>query len=133
MKDTYIYPAILTYCDNGIAIEFPDVPGCFSCADTTEEVAKNTKEALGLHMWSIEKDSEKIPTPSDIRQLKLEDAQIPLLVEVFMPPFREKLNNRFTKKTLSIPFWLNATAEAKGVNFSKTLQRALKEELQIAD
>ena len=89
MKDTYLYAAILSYDDDGISIEFPDIPGCFSCADTTEEAAKNAREALGLHLWSIEKDNDEIPTPTDISKLKLEEKQVPLLVEAFMPPIRK--------------------------------------------
>lgn len=39
---------------------------------------------------------------------------------------------RFVKKTLSIPVWLNAQAESYGINFSQTLQKALKQELKLA-
>ena len=101
------------------------------CADTTEEAIKNAKEALGLHLWSMEKDGEEIPTPTQITDLKLMKNEIPLMVEVFMPPIRERQNNRFVKKTLSIPSWLNAEAEKVGVNFSQLLQVSLKEHLGI--
>ena len=33
----YSYPSIFTYDEDGIAIEFPDVPGCYSCAKTKEK------------------------------------------------------------------------------------------------
>ena len=129
MKDTYLYAAILSYDEDGISIEFPDIPGCLSCADTSEEAAKNAREALGLHLWSMERDGDEIPTPTDIAKLELEERQIPLMVEVFMPPIRERQANRFVKKTLSIPAWLNAEAERAGVNFSQALQSTLKEQL----
>jgi len=132
MKDTYVYPAIISKDDDGISVEFPDLPGCLSCADTTAEAAKNANEAMRLHLWGLEKDKNNIPEPSDITALQLEGNQIPLLVEVFMPPVRERLNNRFVKKTLSLPAWLNAEAEAKGVNFSQILQASLKEHLGFA-
>ena len=131
MNDTYIYPAILTYSDSGISIEFPDLPGCLPCADTSEEAAKNAKEAMGLHLWGMEKDNDPIPAPTDITKLKYSDGEIPLLVEVFMPPVRERLNNKFIKKTLSIPQWLNVEAEHAGVNFSHILQNGLKDYLHL--
>ena len=131
MKSTYLYTAVLTYDDDGISIEFPDIPGCFSCAETTEEAAKNAREALGLHLWSMEKDGDEIPIPTDAVNIVIAGAQVPLLIEVFMPPIRERQSNRFTKKTLSIPFWLNAEAERAGVNFSQILQNSLKEYLGI--
>ena len=44
-------------------------------------------------------------------------------------PIRDELQNRAVKKTLTIPQWLNDEAEAAGLNFSQTLQYALKEKL----
>jgi predicted RNase H-like HicB family nuclease len=131
MKNTYIYPAILNYTESGISIEFPDLPGCLPCANTSEEAAKNAKEAMGLHLWGMEKDNDLIPEPTDIADLKYTNGEIPLLVEVFMPPIRDRLNNKFVKKTLSIPQWLNAEAERAGVNFSQILQNGLKDYLHI--
>ena len=55
-----------------------------------------------------------------------------MLVEAFMPSFREKQRTRFVKKTLSIPYWMNAEAERIGVNFSQTLQNALEEKIALA-
>ena len=131
MKDIYLYAAILSYDEDGISIEFPDLPGCLSCADTSEEAAKNAKEVLGLHLWSLEKNNDTIPTPTVLSKLELEEKQIPLMVEVFMPPIRERQANRFVKKTLSIPSWLNAEAERAGINFSLLLQNSIKEQLGV--
>lgn len=131
MKETYSFPAILYYAEDGISVEFPDLPGCLPCADTTEKAVKNAREALGLHLWSMEKDNDKIPEPTDIKDLQIEKGSIPLLVDVFMPPVRERLNSKYVKKTLSIPAWLNAEAEKQGVNFSQILQSGLKSYLHI--
>lgn len=81
-KDCYVYPAIFTYEDDGISVEFPDLPGCLTCADTTEEAIKMAKEALGLHLYGIEKENETIPVASNIRDLSLEKNQIPILIDI---------------------------------------------------
>lgn len=36
MKDLYSYPAIFTQDKNGVAIEFPDLPGCLPCLENIE-------------------------------------------------------------------------------------------------
>ena len=131
MKESYFYPAILYYDDDGISIEFPDLPGCLPCAHSTEEAFRNAKEALGLHLWSMEEDGELIPEPSNIKNIKLEENEKAILVEVFMPPVRARINNKVVKKTLTIPQWLNIEAEMRGVNFSQILQNGLKEYLHI--
>jgi hypothetical protein len=55
--------------------------------------------------------------------------QVPSVVMYFLLAYRKKYNNRAVKKTLSIPEWLNEAASKAGINFSQTLQDALKEKL----
>ncbi len=131
MKDRYSYVAIFNYEEDGIAIEFPDLPGCFPCADKddTEGALKNAKEALGLHIWGMEQDGEELPVASMITDISLEKNQVPVLIDVFMPPIRERINSKFVKKTLSLPAWLAAKADEEGVNCSRLFQNALMEYL----
>lgn len=131
MKDRYCYVAIFNYEEDGIAIEFPDLPGCFPCADKddTEGALKNAKEALGLHIWGMEQDGEELPVASAITDISLEKNQIPVLIDVFMPPIRERINSKFVKKTLSLPAWLAAKADEEGINCSRLFQNALMEYL----
>lgn len=131
MKKRYEYIAVFNYADDGISIEFPDLPGCLPCADTTEEAIKNAKEAMGLHLWSMEQDGDEIPEPTPIHKISLEKGDVPVLIDVFMPPIRERLRTRFVKKTLSLPAWLAAKADDEGVNFSKVLQNALMDYLDV--
>ncbi len=127
--DYYAFPAFLYYDDDGISIEFPDLPGCLPCADTTEDAFRNAREALGLHLFGMEQDGEPIPKPTPIQQLSPEDGAVVSMVEVFMPAVRERMNTKMVKKTLTIPAWLNALALENGVNFSQVLQDALKSRL----
>ena len=135
LKDYYSYVAVFSYDDDGICIDFPDLPGCCPCADkdNTEMALKNAKEALGLHIWGMEQDGEALPVPSSLADIELGEKQIPVLIDVFMPPVRERINNRFVKKTLSLPAWLAAKADESGVNCSKVFQNALLEYLHVSD
>ena len=135
MKDYYSYIAVFSYDDDGISIDFPDLPGCCPCADKddTEMALKNAKESLGLHIWGMEQDEEELPTATSISQIPLAKNQVPVLVDVFMPPIRERINNRFVKKTLSLPAWLATKADESGVNCSKLFQNALMEYLHVSE
>lgn len=130
-KDRYVYPAIFDYADDGISIEFPDLPGCLPCAETTEEAFKNAKEAMALHLYSMEEDKEEIPVPSDIKSLKPADNQVVTFIEVWMPPFRDAIKQKSVKKTLTISKWLDDLASEHNVNFSHILQDALKQYLGV--
>ena len=131
MKDRYSFIAVFDVAEDGISIEFPDLPGCLPCADTMEEALKNAHEALGLHLWGLEQDGEEIPEPTQIQNITLEKNQVPAVIEVFMPAFRDKLNNRFVKKTLSLPAWLADMADKDGVYCSKVFQNALIDYLGV--
>lgn len=131
MKNRYTFLAVFHYADDGVSIEFPDLPGCLPCAETTEEAYENAKEALGLHLWGMEQDHEEIPEPTPANRIKTEPGDAMALVDVFMPPIRERINQRFVKKTLSLPAWLAAMGEQDGVNFSKLLQGALMDYLGV--
>ena len=122
----YAYPAYLYYDEDGISVEFPDLPGCLPCGDTTEEALHNAKEAMGLHLYGMEQDGDEIPAPTPVRDLHPEEGGIVTLVEVFMPSIRDRAENRVVKKTLTIPASLNREAEEAHVNFSQVLQDALK-------
>lgn len=130
-KDKYIYPALFSYDEDGISVEFPDLPGCFTCADTVDEAIKNAKDAMGLHLYGMERDNDEIPIPSSIHEIKTEPSQAVVLIETWMPVVRDIIENKAVKKTLTIPKWLNDIAEQNNVNFSQVLQSALKDHLGI--
>jgi len=132
VKDRYAYTAVFNYADDGISISFPDLPGCYPCAGTEEQALKNAKEAMGLHLWGMEKDGDEIPTPTPVKNIKLDENEVAVLIQVFMPPIRERINNRFVKKTLSLPAWLAAAADESDVNCSKIFQNALMEYLNVS-
>ncbi|MDR0196700.1 MAG: type II toxin-antitoxin system HicB family antitoxin [Oscillospiraceae bacterium] len=132
-KSYYAYPAILHYAKDGISVEFPDLPGCLPCADTEDKAFINAKEALGLHLYGMEQDGDEIPAPSSAAEIKPGEGEVIALIEVFMPAVRDRINNQFVKKTLSIPAWLNRRAEQEHVNFSRVLQDGLKSYLHIRE
>ncbi len=93
-KEAYVFPAVFDVADDGISIEFPDLPGCLPCADTLDEAINKAKQALMLHLYGMEEDNEKIPEPTPFSRIKTESNQSLMLIDVFMPPFREKQHKK---------------------------------------
>ena len=46
---------------NGIGVEFPDVPGTFTCADSMEEAMEMAKEALNGVLRSMFERHDPLP------------------------------------------------------------------------
>jgi antitoxin HicB len=123
-----IYPAIFHKEDGSYWVEFPDLPGCQSFGETLEETMKVAQEALGLYIISKLECDENIPDPSEIGAIKIKEGNASY-VATEIDNFRKKTKS--VKKTLSIPQWLNEAAEKQHVNFSSTLQKALKNQLGL--
>lgn len=132
-EELYIYPAIFTYDDNVVIIEFPDIPGCISQAYDDKEAVYNAKDVLSLMLYSMEEDNEPLPAASDISALKLKKNQKAFPIDVWMPYYRAQIKTHCVKKTLTIPNWLNVLAEEHNVNFSRMLRKALVEYLGVKD
>ena len=79
--ENYIFPAAFTKEPAGIAIEFPDLPGCLSCADNYRQAFRCAKEALHLHLCGMIRDEEEIPVPSEIENLKAPAGTMLMLIE----------------------------------------------------
>ena len=129
MNNYYAYPAFFYFEENGISIDFPDLPGCLPCAETLEAAFRNAREALGLHLYGMEQDHDPIPEPTPVDQLSPEPGAVVTMVEVFMPSVRERLNNKSVNRTVTLPAWLNAAATERNINFSQVLQDALKAQI----
>ena len=137
MQTYYVFPAVFTFYDDDndeqIGVFFPDLPGCVSNADSHEQAIFMAREALGMHLSSMEDLDEEIPSPSDYLHVKesLEENQIVCPVDVYMPKFREAANNKAINRTVTLPTWLVHEAKDVNINLSQTLQDALMEKLGI--
>ncbi len=127
----YVFPAIFTEEEAGYSVEFPDVHNCFTSGADLEEAVEMAQDALCLMLYRMEEKEEAIPQASNIKTLATESNQFVSLVACDTLEYRKMYENRAVKKTLSIPSWLNTMAEKEGINFSATLQNALKQELHI--
>ena len=119
----YVYPAVFTQeAEGGYSINFPDLPNCFTSAPTLEEGLEMAADVLCLTLYGMEEDGITPPAAKN---------ELTTLVRCDTIEYRRFYDNKAVKKTLTIPSWLNTMAERQGVNFSLTLQNALKTELHI--
>ena len=124
--DIFVYPAVFTYEEGKeIAVVFPDLDAATS-GETDSDALFSARELLGCVLFGLEEDGEKIPAPTPLSDLKLGKNERGVLVDVYMPAVRMAQNNRAVNRTVTLPAWLNAAAQAKKLNFSQVLQEALR-------
>lgn len=124
----YVYPAIFTPLPSGeYDIRIPDLTGCITCGKDLADAIEMAEDAAAMWLCDAEDNQEIIPVPS--KELNANHPQFVNFVVADTEEYRKENENRAVKKTLTIPSWLNAKAEKAGINFSQTLQDALKERL----
>jgi len=128
----YVYPAIFTQDGGAYAVNFPDFESCYTSGETLPEALEMAADVLCLTLYGLEENGEAAPEPSEISGLACAGNEFATLVCCDTLEYRKFFESKAVKKTLSIPAWLNTMAEKADINFSATLQAALKEALHIA-
>ena len=130
----YVYPAIFSPdADGGFCVVFPDIRRGATQGDNMVDAMEMAADFLCSVLYDIEEERAEMPTPSGIKTIEALPNDIVTLISADTDEYRRYVENRVVKKTLTIPSWLNIRAERAMINLSQTLQKALKEELQIAE
>ena len=139
-----MYPACFYKEDDGYSVIFPDLNYLATQGDSFEDAMEMAVECLAGYLYTAQRDGEAVPAPSKLGDIdpvavsKELDPDMPAgecivnLVSVDVAEYAKKHFEKSVKKTLSIPAWLNDAAVAQGINFSRVLQQALKEQLHLA-
>lgn len=126
------YPIILTKMDNGgYLVYVPDmqINTTGTSISNALEMAKDAIEICGI---GYEDKNLPVPEPSALSDIKTNNEEMLLAVNVDFAAYRRMLDNRSVKKNCTIPSWLNEAAEAQHINFSAVLQEGLMDKLRIS-
>lgn len=131
LKDNYSYPMIFSYSSDGIDIKAQDFEECFTFVEGEKDALENAMDILALTIIDYESENKKLPSPTCVSKIKLESNEKLVYVNVWIPYFKSRIKETYVKKTLTIPTWLDFLAKKSNINFSSTLVKALKRELNI--
>lgn len=130
----YAYTAIFSLEPNTEStynVYFPDLPGCLTFGSSLEEAITMAKDVLCLWLYDMEQQKADIPLPTPPININVSGGDFITAIAVDTDNYRRYFDNQSVKKTLTLPMWLNQRAEDANINFSQTLQKALKEELGV--
>lgn len=131
MESNYTYAAIFDFSDTeSIDITFPAFTG-ITCASSDENYIEVAQDWLALTILDMEDSGEKLPQDAPADKIPLGPNQKLIYINIWMPYHRSKIKETYTKKTLTIPVWLDILAKQNKINFSETLVQALKTKLGL--
>ena len=121
------YPAIFHNEEEGYWVEFPEFGGGTQGEDL-EEAMKNARQMLESVLASYLDEGMKLPNPSEIRKLSVEDG-FATMIQADPNPYLK--NNKAIRKNVTVPEWLVQLADRDQVNYSEVLTKALERKLQL--
>ncbi len=139
----YSYPAVFVReKTGGYSVIFPDLNETATDGESLDDAIKNAIDCMAGYIVGLKEDGEPIPQasprnavdPAKVLSDVDDDYQEAFvnLVAVDAEEYAKAHFYKSVKKTLTIPKWLNDAAVAAGINFSGTLQEALKAKLHGA-
>jgi len=132
MEQNYTYPAILDFSEKDfINIIFPDFDDAVTCMDRDGDYITAAQEFLALTIIDMQSENKVPPKYTKLEDIKLQENQYVVYVNVWIPYYQSKVKEVYVKKTLTIPAWLDILAKNNNINFSAVLVKGLKKELNI--
>ena len=128
----YIYTAVFTPGEEGAKIyaRIPDLPGCVTTGrDLPDAIEQITDAAAG---WLVVAEDEGLAIPPAVPQKEISHSEKESLslIRVDTIAYRAATDTRSVRKNVSLPAWMAALAEQKGMNCSQILQDGLRRRLE---
>jgi predicted RNase H-like HicB family nuclease len=64
MTEPFKYAVVIERAGTNYSAYVPDLPGCISVGDTIEEIERNIREAITLHLEGLREHGEVVPKPT---------------------------------------------------------------------
>ena len=123
------YAVVHKDADSAFGVHFPDAPGCFSAADTLDEVLPRASEALAFFFEDL-----PVPTPRDLDAIRREAAAdiaegaILMAIPLVTTAYRQvRANISMDKGMLDA---IDAAAQFRGMTRSAFLAEAARNEIE---
>lgn len=123
----YIYTATFTPNEDGTKYycRVPDLPGCITTGTSLEDAINMITDAASGWLVVAEDEGNEIPAPSSQDKLSTQEGAICSLICIDTLAYRATTDTKAVRKNVSLPAWMSALADKRGINCSKVLQDAL--------
>ncbi len=123
----YIYTAIFIPNEDGTKYycRVPDLPGCITTGDNIDDAIEMITDAASSWLVVAEDEENDIPAATPQYDLSIPENAICSIIRIDTLAYRAATDTRAVRKNVSLPAWMAALAEKRGVNCSQVLQDGL--------
>ena len=121
----YIYTAVITEEDGTFYAKVPDITGCVTTGNSLSETIDLITDALNLCLVALEDEDIQPAIPTPQNAIPHSSSDILTIIQADTIRYRSMTDTRAVRKNVSLPAWMSALADKRGINCSKVLQDAL--------
>lgn len=127
----YLYTAVLSPLEDsdGWCARVPDLPGCVTTGQDLTEAIDMITDAASLWLVVAEDKGMPIAEPTPQNELERGPDDVCSLVRIDTVAYRAQTDTRAVRKNVSLPAWMAALADKRGINCSQVLQESLLQRL----
>ena len=130
----YIYTATFVPNEDGTKYycRVPDLPGCITTGNNIDDAIEMITDAASGWLVVAEDEGNEIPTPTPQHKLDIPENAACSIIRIDTFAYRAATDTRAVRKNVSLPAWMAALAEKRGVNCSQVLQDGLMQLLNAS-
>lgn len=123
----YIYTATFVPNEDGTKFycRVPDLPGCITTGDNISDAIEMITDAASGWLVVAEDEGNEIPTATPQCELDIPENAVCSIIRIDTFAYRAATDTKAVRKNVSLPAWMAALAEKRGVNCSQVLQDGL--------
>lgn len=123
----YLYTAVISPIEGSTSFSarVPDLPGCVTTGKDIPEAIDMIIDAASLWLVVAEDTGMPIADPTPQNELERSADDVCSLIQIDTIQYRAKTDTRSVRKNVSLPAWMSALADKRGINCSQVLQEGL--------
>ena len=126
MEYTYLAKVEFITSSAQVKVTLCDIPSMESLNDNVSRAVQQVKDELVDWLYKVETLGGEVPVASEPWSVNLGKDEVLMAINVDTRIAEARELSKLTKKTLTIPSYLNELGTEKGINFSKILTDSLK-------
>lgn len=131
MEQDFTFPIIVKKESKEYIVRFLGLDVAEQRYDEGNDYITESKKLLVETLLRYERQHITIPKSYSITDLKTNEKESIIFLNVWLPFYRSE-NEKYVKKTLTIPDWIDELAKKQNLNFSQILKDALLVELGLS-
>lgn len=121
----YTYTAVISESNGCFYAKVPDINGCITTGASLSDAITLITDALNLTLVVWEDEGIAPPPPAPQVEIPHTTDDILTIIQADTIQYRAQTDTKSVRKNVSLPAWMSALADKRGINCSKVLQDAL--------